>query len=71
MDLGENSCIPSPFPNQTDRTFGLANLLPTDAEAFFFIAGAPIWMSFYSIWLFEARFVSHFQQNQDGPCHAI
>lgn len=24
------------------------------AEAVFFIAGAPIWMSFYSIWLFEA-----------------
>ena len=24
-------------------------------QAVFFIAGAPIWMSFYSIWLFEAR----------------
>merc|ERR1712129_392927 len=22
-------------------------------KAFFFIAGAPIWLSFYSIWLFE------------------
>eukprot|EP00438_Fugacium_kawagutii_P014811 Skav234785 [mRNA] locus=scaffold69:41021:45429:+ [translate_table: standard] len=25
-------------------------------KAFFFIAGAPIWMSFYSIWLFEVTY---------------
>jgi hypothetical protein len=46
--------------NHLPFTLEVAEIAPSSyqvaSEAVFFIAGAPIWMSFYSIWLFEVTY---------------